>query len=177
MRALDTEGRIRLTQKALEQYFSTEEATNITEYLWGLGFFTSPASTRHHGDFEGGLFEHSYRMYEILQSNPMEWDNPRSPLIIALFHDLCKCDAYTKNADGTYSHNKNNFPLGHHGLASVVIAQQILKLTREEILCIRWHMGAYETDAWGEYDKAIKLKNNVLYVHNADMHVSKILGV
>ena len=29
-------------------------------------FFTAPASTRFHGDHEGGLLEHSLKVYEIL---------------------------------------------------------------------------------------------------------------
>lgn len=32
---------------------------NIVERLKGDGFFTAPASTKYHGAYEGGLFEHS----------------------------------------------------------------------------------------------------------------------
>lgn len=51
--------------------------------------------------------------------------------------------------------------------------------TDEEIACIRWHMGAYETDTkmWNYYGRAIETFPNVLYTHTADMIASKIRGV
>ena len=49
----------------------------------------------------------------------------------------------------------------------------------EEIICIRWHMGAFETDTkmWDYYGKAIEKYPNVLYTHTADMIASRIQGV
>ena len=34
---------------------------SIVERLKGGGFFTAPASTKYHGAYEGGLFEHSHK--------------------------------------------------------------------------------------------------------------------
>jgi len=50
-------------------------------------------------------------------------------------------------------------------------------LTEEEILCIRYHMGAYNCDDWEGYDKAIRKYPNVLFTHTADMYASKVLGL
>ena len=54
-----------------------------------------------------------------------------------------------------------------------------MKLTDEEIACIRWHMGAFEKDPkmWDYYSRAIEIYPNVLYTHTADMIASRIVGV
>ena len=52
-----------------------------------------------------------------------------------------------------------------------------LQLTEEEILCIRYHMGAYETKDWDFFDKAIRKYPNVLWTHTADMYASKVKDV
>jgi hypothetical protein len=66
-----------------------------------------------------------------------------------------------------------------HGERSVILVQQYFDLTKEEIACIRWHMGAYETDTrlWQCYNLAIKLYPNVLWTHTADNYVSQVLEV
>lgn len=52
-----------------------------------------------------------------------------------------------------------------------------MTLTIEEIYCIRYHMGAYETDNWKQYDLAIRQFENVLWTHTADMYASKVLDI
>lgn len=76
-----------------------------------------------------------------------------------------------------YIYNSNMIIPGH-GDKSVMMLLEYFALTKEEVACIRWHMGAYETDTklWDYYGKAIKKYPNVLYTHTADMIASKILG-
>ena len=50
-----------------------------------------------------------------------------------------------------------------------------MTLTEEEIMCIRYHMGAYEKDDWVQFDLAIKKYPNVLFTHTADMYASKLI--
>ena len=59
------------------------------------------------------------------------------------------------------------------------MVQHHLRLTDEEIACIRWHMGAYERDTkmWEYYGRAIEKYPNVLFTHTADMIASKIIGI
>jgi hypothetical protein len=66
-----------------------------------------------------------------------------------------------------------------HGERSVIMLQKYIKLTDEEIACIRWHMGSYEKDPkmWEYYGRAIEKYPNVLFTHMADMYASKVLGV
>ena len=47
----------------------------------------------------------------------------------------------------------------------------------EEMLCIRFHMGAYVTDDLDAFDRAIRKYQSVLFTHTADMYASKVKDV
>lgn len=168
---------------------------NFVDYLIGQGFFMKPAAIKHHGNYTGGLFDHSFEVMEDLvemtENFNIPWENERSPYIVGMFHDLCKLDDYAdENAMGTvimgtgspisvnpkWIYNPNKILKGH-GDKSVMMLSQFMTLTEEEILCIRFHMGAYETDSWNEYDAAIRKYQSVLWTHTADMYASKVTGV
>ena len=71
---------------------------DMMKYLSLNHFFTAPASTKYHGNYEGGLFDHSFAVAKFLvqltEDNHLTWKNPRSPYIVGMFHDLCKIDQY-----------------------------------------------------------------------------------
>ena len=158
-------------------------------------FFTAPASTKYHGAYEGGLFDHSLavtkRLIKLTVDNKLEWQRKESPFIIGMFHDLCKCDQYIKvdgsttdvdgltlNGNGLYHYEYNQKTiLKGHGSKSVMLLSQLLTLTEEEMLCIRYHMGAYEKEEWAEFDLGIKKYENVFWTHAADMLASKVDGI
>lgn len=164
-------------------------------YLTSSGFFTVPASTKYHGAYDGGLYEHSrfvaMRLHVLTINNDLKWERPESPFIIGMFHDLCKCDQY-KKVDGSlvdigstqistntgyhYEFNDKTLLKGH-GSKSVMILSQFINLTEEELLCIRYHMGPYEKEEWTEFDSAIHKYQNVFWTHAADMLASKVDGV
>lgn len=148
-----------------------------------LGFFTAPASTKYHGAYEGGLFDHSLAtaqaLVDLTEKLGLNWNTKESARIVGMYHDLCKCDNYVIDVEtGKYKYNPDTI-LDGHGTKSVIIAQKYIELTDEEIACIRWHMGAYETDTklWDYYGRAIEKYPNVLYTHTADMIASKIVGI
>lgn len=146
------------------------------EWLIANGFKTAPASTKYHGACEGGLYQHSEavtaQLLYLTNRLDLNWQRWESPYIVGMFHDLCKIDAYKKTKDG-YEHNEDQF-IKSHGDKSVMLLSQFMTLTEEEILCIRYHMGAYETDSWKQFDLAIKKYPNVLFTHTADMLASKL---
>ena len=155
----------------------------VIDDLDDLGFFTAPASTRFHGAYEGGLFDHSLEVAKSLvnltEKLGLTWERSGSPKIVGMFHDLCKCDGYVFDIEtGKYKVNPDIIIPGH-GEKSVILLLKYMTLTDEEIACIRWHMGAYETDPkmWEYYGRAIERYPNVLYTHTADMIASKIVGV
>lgn len=69
----------------------------VKKDLLDKGFFTAPASIKYHGNYEGGLFDHSYMVARYLKKLTeecrLDWQNPRSPLLVGMFHDLCKMAA------------------------------------------------------------------------------------
>lgn len=150
-----------------------------------LVFFEAPASTKYHGAYEGGLFDHSYAVTKELlnftEKLDLTWQARRLPIVVGMFHDFCKIDSYKRkecNGEISYEYSQDMIIPGH-GDKSIILLTQYTPLTLEEIACIRWHMGAYETDTnmWNYYSRAIKEYPNVLYTHTADMIASKILGV
>ena len=163
---------------------------DMIQELKEQGFFTSPASRKYHGAYEGGLFDHSLNVTRMLvtitDTMHRKWQRKESPLIVGMFHDLCKIDAYKRvfkleklNDDCTvhvsmYEHNDKQLLKGH-GEKSVMLLSKYIQLTEEEILCIRYHMGAYMKDEWEQYDLAIKKYENVLWTHTADMYASKVM--
>lgn len=159
---------------------------SLFDYLEDRGFTDLPASLNHHLKGHGGLLIHSVNvaksLIELTEKLGLAWKRPESPIIVGLFHDLCKLEFYKYNYDiadskkSGYVHNDNpEFDLGGHGMLSVVLAQRFIKLTDEEIHCIRFHMGAYEQKDWSKLDTAIRKYPNVLYTHTADMIASKLL--
>lgn len=166
---------------------------DLMEYLMAYGFFTAPASTKYHGNYEGGLLEHSYMVTKYLlmmtQDNHLIWRKARSPFIVGMFHDLCKIDQYRHPAsnlvvDGMllpdpskWEYNPDTLLKGH-GDKSVMLLSQFYTLTDEEIMCIRYHMGAFtDKSEWNDYTRAVSQYPNVLWTHQADMLASHVAGV
>lgn len=154
----------------------------LFNYIEDRGFTELPASLNHHLNYQGGLLIHSVNVTDALidmtEKLGLTWMRPESPIIVGLFHDLCKLEFYKMSPenDRYFIHNDNpELDFGGHGMLSVVIAQQHIKLTEEEMYCIRFHMGAYEQKDWSKFDAAIRNYPNVLYTHTADMIASKIL--
>lgn len=190
---LTTNRRIELFEGLIGDKISNE----FKRWLTDNGFFTAPASTKYHGAYEGGLFDHSYEVTQVLldmtQRLNLQWTRPESPYIIGFFHDLCKIDNYITITDepgeimmGTddvkgkeihFEYNPNCILTGHAD-KSIMLLSQFVNLTEEELLCIRFHMGAYEgQDQWNNYDKAIRKYETVLFTHTADMYTSKVKNV
>jgi len=126
----------------------------------GAGFFTAPASTEYHLSRPGGLAEHSWNVYEQLSLlvERHKIDVPADTVTICgLLHDVCKVNFYKpgfKNVkdDATGQWSKKPIyivedaePLGH-GEKSVIIVRRFIKLTIEEELAIRWHMGPWDAE-------------------------------
>lgn len=190
---LTTNRRIELFDGLMKDKISRE----FYDWLIKNGFFTQAASTKYHGAYEGGLFDHSYEVTQVLldmtQRLNLQWTRPESPYIIGMFHDLCKIDNYITITDepgeimmGTddvkgreihFEYNPNCILTGHAD-KSIMLLSQFINLTEEELLCIRFHMGAYEgQEQWDNYDKAIRKYETVLFTHTADMYTSKVKNV
>ena len=136
-------------------------ADALLDYLQNKSdFFTAPASAKFHGSYAGGLCEHSLNVYHCLVdylARPRVQElygldyTSESVAVVALLHDLCKIGCYkagsrnVKGPDGKWKAVPTFFyedPLPYgHGEKSVYIAGGYLRLSREEAMAIRWHMG------------------------------------
>ncbi len=165
-----------------------EGINDLIEFIQKTDFFKAPASTRFHGDYEGGLVEHSLKVYEILKHKVETNIEPikvsdESLIIIALLHDLCKANFYkvdyrnAKNALGVwekvpYYTIDDTIPYGH-GEKSVMMITEYMKLTPEEKYCIRWHMGFTEPkEQYTTIGLAYKKYQLALLVHEADLEAT-----
>ena len=76
-----------------------EGIDDLIQFIEKTDFFKAPASTRFHGDHEGGLVEHSMKVYEILK-HKVEHNiepinvNKETLILVPLLHDLCKANFY-----------------------------------------------------------------------------------
>ena len=169
--------RIEQFEKLMNPYVSKE----FRNWLISNGFFTAPASIHHHGAYTGALFDHSFAVTKTLLSFTerlgLSWMKERSPYIVGMFHDLCKIDNYTKKSkpalspllEGDSWEYNNAALLPGHGEKSVIMLQQHMNLTDEEMLCIRWHMGAFDDkEHWNSYGRSVTHFPNV---------AARILGV
>ena len=171
----------------VKQFDETPLSTMLSEdsknWLLHNGFFTAPASTKYHGCYEGGLFDHSYLVMENLvkltELNRLEWERKESPYIVGLLHDLCKVNQYREmdvGEENPYEYRTDTLLTGH-GDKSVMVASTLLQLTEEEMICIRYHMGAFtEKTEWDYYTRAVHKYPNVLWTHHADMIATHVCG-
>ena len=162
-----------------------EGMDKLIEFLEHSDFFIAPASTRFHGAFEGGLLEHSMKVYEILKQKAGDSDSVR---IIALLHDICKANFYkvdyrnAKNELGVwekvpYYTVDDTIPYGH-GEKSVMMLSEFIKLTPEERYAIRWHMGFTEPkELYTTIGAAYKKYPIALLVHEADLEATYFFDI
>lgn len=128
----------------------------------------------------------------------------RSIAICALLHDLCKAGVYkiefknTKIYDEEIVKKANKWQIKHdrkgdfiwdvregyvfedswpfgHGSKSAYLVNELIDLTREEALAIRYHMGPYEEGDKERCSKVFEESKLALLIHFADMYASKIV--
>lgn len=106
--------------------------------------------------------------------------------IVSLLHDFCKINFYNKqecwrkndkNRWESYEGYKviDDFPIGH-GEKSVIMLQNFIRLTKEEMLMIRWHMGNTEPkEQMMNISNTYNLVPAAVALHTADMEASYLL--
>ena len=157
-------------------------------------FFTAPASTKFHCSYEGGLCEHSLNVYNCLKSY-LETERAKefgleftdeTIAIVSLLHDVCKTNTYkvsTRNVknDKTgqwekvpYYEFNDTLPYGH-GEKSVYIISGFMRLTRDEAMAIRWHMGFSGEENVNTIGNALRQYPLALALNIADCEASSFI--
>lgn len=153
--------------------------TEFMEWLEDSDFFTAPASSKHHGAARKMLLRHSLNVRARLMRFEAEYlacgGNCDSLTVAALLHDVCKVGRYKHKPEGGFEVVSDGLPIGHGERSVIMIQQHGLTLTLEEIVAIRWHMGAFDdafrggcrdlNEAFNKYPLAVML-------HLADMEAS-----
>lgn len=127
------------------------------DFLDKTDFWSAPASTKYHDSYAGGLVAHCLSVYrhlsELNELHELGLEL-KSVVKVALLHDLCKTNFYRlepknkKLDDGRwikvdeYAIN-DNFPVGHGEKSLAIALRHGIILSDNEILAIRWHMGAF----------------------------------
>ncbi len=128
-------------------------------------YFTAPASTTFHGNYPGGLAEHSLNVYNVamkvkdamvdIKPELANIISDESIAIVTLLHDICKTNTYkvekkNRKINGVwvetdaYGVDYSKFPLGHGEKSVIMLLSLGFPLTKDEMLAIRWHMTAWE---------------------------------
>lgn len=195
---------LKCKEEFIELLHSTERdgVDDVIEGLEGMGFFIAPASANHHLNIEGGLLLHSLN---TCKAALMVWEGMKalepglvkevgrdSVIIASLLHDVCKSDIYVrsvkkrKNALGMwedcegYKVTYKKFPMGHGEKSVILLLCNGLEMTDDEMLAIRWHMGAWgiNMNSYEDqrcYDTSRKLYPLVAIIQAADSLAASIM--
>lgn len=69
----------------------------LMTFLCESDYFTAPSSTQFHCNYEGGLAEHSWNVFDLLAKKCEQYSLPydyETLAIVGLLHDLCKVNFY-----------------------------------------------------------------------------------
>lgn len=178
-----------------------EGSEKLLTWLKATDFFTAPASTKYHLSCAGGLCKHSINVYERLLSLYIQEIAKKENInaeevglhltsaqketiaICSLLHDLCKVNFYeteyrNKKNEETGAWEKvptyvvhDQLPYGH-GEKSVYIISAFMKLTREEAMAIRFHMGLAQEGDLRSCGAAFEMYPLAVLTHMADMQAT-----
>ena len=179
-----------------QTHITRKGAQALLDYLLSdaSDFFTAPSSTRYHGSYEGGLVEHSVNVYHCLKdylTRPRTKEvygmdyTEETIALVALLHDICKLNFYkvdyrnAKNDKGVwekvpYYTIDDTLPYGH-GEKSVYIISCYMRLSREEAVAIRYHMGFSGIEDKNSIGKAFEMFPLAFALSVADMEATYYL--
>ncbi|MCQ2913680.1 MAG: hypothetical protein MJ247_00605 [Alphaproteobacteria bacterium] len=174
---------------ALLNEIKRDGINKLIEYLNNSDYFTAPSSVRNHLNCYGGLCQHSLNVFHTFENLLSQYkiECPRETIIICgLLHDLCKVDLYKpiekfkKDANNQWVKYDSwdyddQFPAGHSE-KSVFRLMQFIKLTKDEILAINSHMGAFDSRINDpNFSNVFKISPIAVLLHCADFISANIL--
>lgn len=171
---------------------------SLIEYLEVSDFFTAPASTKYHCDFQGGLCKHSLNVFDNIMKLKELFNldiSDESIRIVSLLHDISKTNFYEEYFQNRklYSENGSKFDdggrydwvsvksyrikdpelrmvSGEHGFNSYMIIKDYIKLNDEEITAIvNHHLGMDNGYCFKDMNEVCDRYMLVPLLHLADM--------
>lgn len=137
-------------------FIHREGVDDLLKWFDKSDFYTAPASTKYHGDYAGGLCQHSMDVFAMAQKLIPAYEelsglDTESVAIACLFHDLCKVNFYKPDERNQKINGQwvkvpcftieEKYCFGGHGSKSVFLVQQFMKLKTDEAAAINCHMG------------------------------------
>jgi len=176
-----------------------EGIDKLIDYLENkTDYFTAPASSKYHSNYDGGLYDHSWLVRELFSEKNERFGlglTQDTITICGICHDLCKNLFYKKGIKNVKDGKKINgygkevdnwiekevweiddqLPLGH-GAKSVIILQKFIPLSEFEVMAILFHMGVPEEYEMKQaYNKAAEKYPAIIALHTADYESSYLL--
>lgn len=155
-------------------------------------FYEDPASTKYHGAYKGGLFDHSVAVYEAALRCAKIYGKEYGEIspIACIYHDLCKSGIYVfkteKDKDGNEKtkidyNQEAPEPIGHGAETLRRLYKLGVKLNEEWELAIYHHMGVFDSYTSKNdvvaFSKITEKIPEVLLLHHADMIACKIYHI
>lgn len=176
-------------------YIHRDGINDLLDWLEKSDFFYAPASTKFHGNYAGGLLVHSLNVYDclkmLIKMNNITGISDETIAIVSLFHDICKANFYkvgTRNVKDeetgkwykkeVYEIDDSTFPIGHGEKSCVILQWFLKKLSVDELLAIRHHMGGFDNAVkGGDYSmsRAYEMCKLAVLLHLADMNATYLL--
>ena len=88
-------------ETALRENIKRSGVEELLDWIAATDFYTAPASTKYHGNYPGGLVEHSLNVFRrlIRKTDEIPGVNKTERIaVVALLHDLCKANFYAQKA-------------------------------------------------------------------------------
>ena len=154
----------------------------VIDWLESTDFFEAPASTIYHENYTGGLCEHSLKVYDNMVKLKQEFKfdiDDEQIIIMALLHDVCKVNTYTKDKKNQkigqnwvtvdFWKRNDDYPIGHGQKSIIQIQKTGFILTDLEILSIAAHMNGYEESKYFSASNIYDKNELAIWLHLADM--------
>jgi hypothetical protein len=148
-------------------------------------FYIDPASCRYHGNWKGGLAQHSLRvLYHCCRLQPvMAPDTDKIEMeMAAIFHDICKMGSYeitTRNVkkngmwmqEPFYMNKQGIVTIGHGAESCLRIMKRDIHLSEPWFQAVRWHMGMYDASDTDRYAMTAAMAKypEILLLQTADI--------
>lgn len=169
---------------------------NVLSNIRKTDFYIAPSSANKHGNYQSGLVDHSLLVHSlcmrerdiILDMKPELANDLKeeSVTISTLLHDVCKIAFYKqeqkwkKGPTGNWVSYQgysieDRFPIGHGEKSVIMLQQWGLEMTPEEMIAIRFHMGAWEGKDDYSYRNSVDMVPLLSLVMSADLKSSLLL--
>lgn len=181
--------------KYIKAYISRDGVDKLISYLEHTDLKVAPASSKYHMSVEGGLVQHSLnvfmRMIQLVQNEYGDFEHcpytKETIALVSLLHDIAKINYYkiifrnVKNDEtGVWEKvqsygqrdEEERFNFSSHEENCLYMLSKFFKLSYDEELAVRFHMG--HTDYSNIYDVygAYKHSPLALLLHIADIEAT-----